>query len=165
MADLMVLAFETETGAGEVSGKVGELQKQQIIEIEDAAVVIRRQDGKVKVKQANSLVGAGALGGAFWGMLIGLIFLAPVLGLAVGALSGALAGHFTDIGIDDKFIKQVGSTINPGQSALFLMVRKITLDKFMDELKPYKFQVLQTSMSAEDEGKLKAAFGAHDVEA
>lgn len=165
MADLMVLAFETETGAGEVSGKIGELQKRQIVEIEDAAVVIRRQDGKVKVKQANSLVGAGALGGAFWGMLIGLIFLAPVLGLAVGALSGALAGHFTDIGIDDKFIKQVGSTINPGQSALFLMVRKITLDKFMDELKPYKFQVLQTSMSAEDEGKLKAAFGAHDVEA
>ena len=111
MSDLVVLAFDSENGAIQLRDKLAMLQKQQIIQLEDAAVVIRRQDGKVKVKQAVSLVGAGALGGAFWGMLIGLIFWMPWLGMAMGALGGALGGKFTDIGVDDKFIKEVGNTI------------------------------------------------------
>jgi uncharacterized membrane protein len=165
MADLIVLATKTETGAAELAEEIKNLQKQELITISDAAVAVRRQDGKVKVKQAQSLVGAGALGGAFWGMLIGLIFFMPWLGLAVGALSGAVAGHFTDIGIDDKFIKEVSNTIEPGHSALFLLVVQATEGRVADALKAYDVEILQTSLSAEDEAKLKEAFAADEVEA
>lgn len=165
MSDLIVLAFKNETGALEMRDKLLDLQKQHLIELEDAAVVIRGQDGKAKVKQAVSLVGQGALGGAFWGMLIGLIFLMPWFGLAVGALSGALGGAFSDIGVDDKFIKEVGDTIEPGNSALFLLVRKVQGEKVMEEVKGFGATVLQTSLSKEDDEKLRAAFGAQDVDA
>ena len=107
-------------------------------------------------------MGAGALGGAFWGMLIGLLFFAPWLGLAIGAASGALGGALSDYGVDDKFIKQVGAKIEPGHSALFLLVDSWTEDKVMDEIAGFDAEVLQTSLSKDDEAKLKAAFGAHD---
>ncbi|HFD39967.1 MAG TPA: DUF1269 domain-containing protein [Anaerolineae bacterium] len=160
MATMVVLAFQDETGAERMRDKLIELQKQQLISLSDAAVVVRRSDGKIKVKQAVSLVGAGALGGAFWGMLIGLLFWAPWLGLAVGAAAGALGGALSDVGVDDKFIKEVGSTIEPGHSALFLLVERWTEDKVLDEIKDMGATVLQTSLSKEDEAKLKAAFGA-----
>ena len=164
MSNLFVFAFDNETGAAEMRDALVKLQKQHLLTIEDAAVVVRKPDGKVKVKQAVSLVGAGALGGAFWGMLIGLLFWAPWLGLAIGAVTGAISGALTDIGVDDKFIKEVGETIEPGHSALFLLVRDITADKVLDELKSegFKPKVLQTSLSKEDEEKLRAAFGAGD---
>ena len=162
MSQMIVFAFKDETGAEQMRDELGDLQKQQLIQLSDAAVVIRKADGKVKVKQAVSLVGAGALGGAFWGMLIGLLFLAPWLGLAIGAASGALGGALADTGIDDKFIKQVGATIEPGHSALFLLVEQWTEDKVLDQLTKFDAQVLQTSLSNEDEEKLKAAFGAAD---
>jgi uncharacterized membrane protein len=164
MSELIVLATKTETGAQEVAETIQQLQKQELIKLEDAAIAVRRQDGKVKVKQANSLVGAGALGGAFWGLLIGLIFWMPWLGLAIGAVSGAVAGHFSDVGIDDKFIKEVADTIEPGHSALFLLVFSATQDRVTDALKDYDLEVLQTSLSAEDEAKLKEAFAAHEIE-
>jgi uncharacterized membrane protein len=164
MSELIVFAFKDETGAAEMSAAIQDLQKQQLITLSDAATVIRKEDGKVMVKQANSLVGTGALGGAFWGMLIGLLFLAPWLGLAVGAVTGALAGKFTDYGIDDKFIKDVGETVEPGHSALFLLIADWTEDKVLDELKKYDPTVLRTSLSKEDEAKLRAAFGVHEDE-
>jgi len=164
MSELIVFAFKDETGSAEMSAAIQDLQKQQLITLSDAATVIRKEDGKVKVKQANNLVGAGALGGAFWGMLIGLLFLAPWLGLAVGAVTGALAGKFTDYGIDDKFIKDVGETVEPGHSALFLLIADWTEDKVLDELKKYDPTVLRTSLSKEDEAKLRAAFGVHEEE-
>ena len=114
----------------------------------------------MKVKQATSLVGAGAMGGAFWGMLIGLLFFAPWLGLAVGAASGALAGKMSDVGVDDNFIKQVGAAIQPGQSALFVLVREATTDKVVEALKPYGGEIIHTNLSSEDEARLKEAFGA-----
>jgi uncharacterized membrane protein len=162
MSQMVVFAFKDETGAEQMRDALGALQKQRLISLSDAAVVVRKQDGKVKVKQAVSLVGAGALGGAFWGMLIGLLFFMPWLGLAIGAASGALGGALSDVGIDDKFIKQVGSTIEPGHSALFLLVESWTEDKVMDELTKFDAQVLQTSLSKDDEAKLKEAFGAHE---
>jgi uncharacterized membrane protein len=164
MSDLFVLAFETETGAGEMLDTIKRLQKEQLITLEDAAIVVRPVEGKPKVKQAQSLVGAGALGGAFWGMLIGLLFFAPWLGLVAGAVGGAIGGKLTDIGIDDNFIKEVGNTIEPGHSALFLLVVKATADKVLPELSKYNATVLQTSLSDEDDAKLREAFGAHDIE-
>ena len=162
MSQLVVFAFKDEKGAEQMRDELGRLQKLQLIQLSDAAVAIRKQDGKVKVKQAVSLVGAGALGGAFWGMFIGLLFWMPWLGLAIGAASGALGGALSDTGVDDKFIKEVAGTIEPGQSALFLMVESWTEDKVMDELVKFDAQVLQTSLSKDDEAKLRAAFGAEE---
>ena len=162
MSTLVVLAFKDETSAEKMRETLAGMQKMQLISLSDAAVVVRKEDGKVKVKQAVSLVGAGALGGAFWGMLIGLMFWAPWLGLAIGAASGALAGKLSDTGVDDNFIKEVGETIEPGHSALFLMVEEWTEDKVLEELHGFDAEVLQTSLSYEDEAKLKAAFGAEE---
>lgn len=162
MSDLIVFAFKTETGAEEMRDALKKMQKEHLIELEDAAVVVRKQDGKAKVKQATSLVGAGALGGAFWGMLIGLLFFMPWLGLAAGALGGAIGGKFTDIGVDDKFIKEVGNTIEPGHSALFLLVQSATADKVLPQLEKFDATVLQTSLSEENEAKLRDTFSAHD---
>jgi uncharacterized membrane protein len=159
MSDLVVLVFQDESGAQQVLDEVGQLQRQHLIDLADAATVVRGQDGKPKVKQANSLVGAGAWGGAFWGMLIGLLFFMPFLGLAAGALGGAIGGKFEDIGIDDNFIKQVGASIQPGQSALFLLIREATPDRVIEALKPHNPEVIHTSLSSEQEAKLKDAFG------
>jgi len=158
MSDLIVLAFDNETGAGEMRDELIKLQKQQVIELQDAAIVIRKQNGKPKVKQVSSLAGAGALGGAFWGLFIGLLFFAPWLGLAIGAVTGAVAGGLTDVGIDDNFIKEVGNTIEPGHSALFLLISKITPDKVLEHVQQFNPTVLQTNLSEEDEAKLRAAF-------
>jgi uncharacterized membrane protein len=160
MSELIVLAFPTETGAHDALSELSSLQKRELITLTDAATVVRKEDGKVKVKQAVGLVGAGALGGAFWGMLIGLIFWMPWLGLAIGAISGAIAGKFSDIGIDDNFIKEVGATVEPGHSALFMLVERMSEESVLPELQKYQPKVLRTNLSPEDEAKLKAAFGA-----
>jgi len=159
MSNLIVLAFENETDAELMRDDLLKMQKEHLIGLEDAAVAVRHKDGKTKIKQAQNLAGAGALGGAFWGLLIGLIFLVPLFGLVVGAAAGALVGKYQDIGVDDKFIKEVGNTIQPGTSALFLLVREATPDKVMDGLKKYKnVKVLKTSLSTEQEEKLRHAF-------
>jgi len=160
MDKLFVLKFADETTAQQVLGTLKNLQDRKLIKVDDAAIVTLRPDGKPKIQQMHNLVGAGALGGAFWGMLIGLLFFMPLLGAAVGAASGALAGKMRDIGIDDNFIKQVGSSIQPGESALFLLVSEAVADKVMPELKQYKFQLIQTSLSKEDEEKLHEMLGA-----
>ncbi len=162
MSQMVVFAFKDEKGAEQMRDELKGLQKQHLITLSDAAVAVRRQDGKVKVKQATSLVGIGALGGAFWGMFIGLLFWMPWLGLAIGAASGALGGALSDTGVDDKFIKEVSNTIEPGQSALFLLVEDWTEDKVLDDLARFDAKVLQTSLSKDDEAKLKVSFGAGD---
>ena len=126
-----------------------------IIDLEDAVIVVRNKDGKVKVKQTQELVASGALSGGFWGILIGMIFLQPLLGLfgvAVGAISGAL----TDVGINDNFIRELGNTIEPKTSAIFVLVRKSTPDKVLEDLSKFEGKVLRTSLSHEDEDKLQA---------
>ncbi|HEX5368554.1 MAG TPA: DUF1269 domain-containing protein [Dehalococcoidia bacterium] len=159
MSSLVVLAFPDQQGAARFSTDVQRMQKMNILALEDAAIVTRQPDGKARVKQASNLVGAGAFGGAFWGMLIGLLFLAPWLGLAVGAMSGALAGKFSDIGIDDNFIKSVGQQIEPGTSAMFMMVASSTPDRVLDEIRGRKeIKVISTSLSKENEEKLREAF-------
>jgi uncharacterized membrane protein len=164
MSDLVVLAFDSEDGALEMRDKLLRRKEQRHIPLADAAVVIRRQDGKVKIKQLHSLVGAGAVGGAFWGMLIGVVFAAPWLGLAVGAAVGALRDRFTDIGVDDNFIKEVGNTIEPGHSALFLLVVSSIDDMLVEDLKGTNAKILKTSLSQADEAKLRGFFGAEEIE-
>lgn len=157
MGKLVVLAFKEEGGANAALKEVENLQKQEIIHIEDAAVAVHPKRGKVKVHQVNSMVGPGALGGAFWGMLFGLIFFVPFIGLAVGAATGALLGKSTDIGVDDDFIKEVSRQIKPGTSALFLLVDQAQPDKAIAALKPLHATVIHTSLSTEKEKELKEA--------
>jgi uncharacterized membrane protein len=159
MSNLSVLAFQNETDANKVLEELKKLQDQNLIKVEDAAIVTRDHDGKPKIKQAHNLVGAGALGGAFWGLLLGLLFFVPFIGMAVGAGIGAMSGKMADLGINDDFIKQVGSQIQPDQSALFLLTQEAVVDKVVPALKQYKFQVLHTSLSKEDESKLRETLG------
>jgi uncharacterized membrane protein len=135
------------------------LQKQQLITVQDAAIV-SWETGKKKPKtqQLTSLAGAGALGGAFWGMLFGLLFFIPFLGLAIGAAVGALSGHFADIGIDDKFIDEVKQKVTPGTSALFLLSSNAVVDRVSEALKGQQFELIASNLSAEQEAKLREAF-------
>ena len=155
MSDLIVLVFEDEEGAYKMRKKLLQLQNDGAISLRDAAVVVRSTDGEVKIKQVSNVTGEVAVGGGILGLLIGMLFLAPWLGLAIGAVGGALVGRRTDVGIDDQFIKEVGEAVQPGQSALFLLVYRIVEQKVMPELAAFNAQILRTSLSAEDENKLK----------
>jgi uncharacterized membrane protein len=159
MSNLFVLKCADEATGENILATLKRLQNQHLITVEDAALVTLQPNGKPKIRQANDLVGAGALGGAFWGMLIGLLFLSPLLGAAIGAGVGALAGKLSDVGINDDFIKQVGSAIHPGESALFLLTRDEVADKVLPELRQYQFEVIQTSLSQEDEARLHEMLG------
>lgn len=165
MSSLVVLRFDDMDGAEAMRDRMYSLQKRELITIEDAAVVVRNKKGRAKVKQAYSLVGAGALGGAFWGMLIGLLFFAPWLGLLAGAAGGALTGKLGDIGIDDDFIKEVQEVIEPEDSALFLLARDGNLERIEQELSDfeYEFQIIETNLSPEDDERLRATFAAEEV--
>ncbi len=163
MATLSVLKFDNPGGAELMLTKLQELQKQQLITVQDAAIVTWEVGKKKpKTKQLQSMTGAGALGGAFWGMLFGLLFFVPFLGLAIGAGMGALMGHFSDYGIDDKFINSVKEKVTPGTSALFLLTSGAVMDKVAEAVKGQKFEILQTNLSAEQEAKLRAELGAEE---
>jgi len=159
MSHLIVLGFHHEADAFEMRAALARLQSQYLIEMEDAVVVTRDPQGRVKLHQPVNLTAAGALSGTFWGSLIGLLFLNPLLGAAVGASSGALSGALTDIGINDRFMKELGATLTPGASALFVLVRKASPDKVLDGLKPFigKAKVLRTSLTKDKEEELRRA--------
>jgi uncharacterized membrane protein len=133
------------------------MQRDYLVDLEDAVVAVKDENGKVKLNQIHHLVGTGAVGGGFWGLLIGLLFFSPFLGVAVGAATGAVVGALSDIGINDDFMKKLGATLTPGSSALFVLVRKATPDRVVDEVKQYGGTVLRTSLSKKDEASLQAA--------
>jgi uncharacterized membrane protein len=157
MSSLIAVGFKDEFIADEVILKLRKLQQEHLIDLEDAAIVIRNKEGKVRIKQTQELMTSGVLSGGFWGLLFGFIFFNPLLGWTVGALAGGISGALTDIGIDDNFIREVGSTIEPGTSALFILVRSATPDKVLADLSKFEGKVLRTSLSVEDEARLNAA--------
>ncbi len=160
MASLSVFKFPTADGASVALHKLQDLQKQQLIQIQDAALVTWPADKKKpKTQQLNSLGAFGALNGAFWGMLFGLLFFVPFLGLAIGAGIGALMGHMTDVGIDDNFIKETREKVTPGTSALFLLSAGAVTERVLPEFEGMGIEVISTNLSPEDEEKLRAAFG------
>lgn len=162
MSNLVVIAFEEEHKAFELRAELVKLQKEYLIKMEDAVVVTKDMEGKVKLHQAVNLTAAGAVGGTFWGALIGLIFLNPLVGAAVGAGAGALSGKMADIGIDDKFMKELGETFQPNRSAVCVLVKEATPDKVMDKLRGFGGKVLQTSLSKADEEKLQQVLDEKD---
>lgn len=166
MATLTVWKFDTPDGAQQAEDALVGLQRQELIQVLDAATV-SWQEGKKKPKtrQANDMLGPGLLGGMFWGLLFGIIFFIPLIGLAVGAASGALIGGLTDVGIDDDFIKDVRSKVTPGTSALFVLTSGAVLDRVHESLKEQGIhgELVQTNLSAEDEAKLRQAFEEDDA--
>jgi uncharacterized membrane protein len=138
---------------------VSELVKEHSLELDDAVIIERRQDGKVKLHQPST-AGAGAAGGALWGGLIGLLFLNPLLGMAIGAGTGALAGKAADYGVDDNFMKELGEKLEPGNAAVLVLVRSATRDKVVAEVSQYGGHVLQSSLSEEQEQELQTALSA-----
>lgn len=160
MSTLVVIEYDDPFKAEETRLLLRKLQREYLIDLEDAVVAVKDEHGKIKLHQAVNLTAAGAVSGGFWGALIGLIFLNPILGMAMGASAGAASGALSDLGINDSFMKDLANNLTPGSSALFILVRRVTLDKVLDELKGTGGKILQTSLTHEDEAKLQAALSA-----
>lgn len=173
MSDLVCIAFKGRDTADQVLNELRSMQKAHLVDLEDACVVTRDHEGKLHLKQAVNLVATGALSGgtwgALWGTLVGILFMNPlaglVLGAAAGAGGGALSGALVDYGINDDFIKSLGEQICPDSSALFVLLRKVTLDKVMPELGKYEGTVIRTSLSNEQERELREALSGHAASA
>jgi uncharacterized membrane protein len=158
MSDLVAIAYPDLATAQQVTANAAEAQKAHEIELEDMVIVEHREDGKIKLHQP-SLAGAGAVSGALWGGLIGLIFFMPLFGMAIGAASGAAAGAVSDYGIDDKFLKELGEKLEPGGAAVMFLVRKVSIDKVLPQIK-IEGTIIQTSLNDAQEQQLAEALAA-----
>ncbi|WCB94431.1 hypothetical protein DSM104299_03168 [Baekduia alba] len=154
MSDLIAIAYKDLATAQQVTVNLAEAQKAHLIDLDDL-VIVERQDDKIKLHQP-SLTGAGALGGAAWGGLIGLIFLVPFFGMAIGAASGAIAGKMSDSGIDDNFMKDLGTKLEPGGAAVIGLVRSINEEKILENVK-IPGELIQTSLTDEAEQPIRDA--------
>ena len=163
MSNLVAVAFEDRATAEEVMGTLARLQKEHAIELEDAVIVTRDDKGKVKLHQSNKLAASGAVGGALWGGLIGLIFFVPLFGMALGAATGAATGALTDVGVDDKFMKELGEKLKPGGAAVFVLVHRSTPDKVLPEIAPFGGEVIHTSLDNEAEERLRHILETRDA--
>ncbi len=164
MATLTVWKFPAADAAGAALDKLGELQEQQIITIQDAATVMWKEGAKrPKTKQAVNLTGFGALDGAFWGLLFGVLFFVPLIGMAIGAAMGALTGSLSDIGIDDDFIDSCREKITPGTSALFLLSENAVVDKVQAAFADQPMELIASNLSEAQEAQIQNVFGGGDT--
>ncbi|MBN9016793.1 MAG: DUF1269 domain-containing protein [Rhizobiales bacterium] len=157
MSDLVVIVYPTLEKAEAVRSELLELQKEYLITLDDAVIATKTDDGKIKLHQMVNTTAAGAASGSFWGLLVGMIFLMPVVGVVIGAASGALGGLLADFGINDKFMKDLAESIQPGNAALFVLIREMTGDKVLEHMKGTGGVVLKTSLDNEKEAALRAA--------
>jgi uncharacterized membrane protein len=161
MADLVAITYADEATAESARKKVLEMQSEYLISLEDAVVVVKDADGKIKLNQMFNATAAGAASGSFWGFLVGLIFMMPIAGVLLGAAAGALGGKLSDYGINDSFMKGVAASINPGNAALFLLIKNMTTDKVVAGLQPFGGTVLRTSLDQSKEKELRDALDEH----
>jgi len=157
MSDLIVIVYPTESKAEEVRQTLLGLQKEYVIKLGDAVIATKTDTGKIKLNQLINTTSAGAVSGGFWGLLIGILFLNPLIGVAVGSASGALGGALTDVGINDAFMRDLSATIEPGNGALFLLVREMTSDKVLKRIQDFGGVVLKTSLDETKEQVLRDA--------
>ena len=155
MSTLVAVGYDDPFKAEEIRIKLQKMQAGHLIDLEDAVVAVKNAKGKIKLDQIHNLTVFGAATGGFWGMLIGLLFLSPAIGLAIGAAAGAVSGALRDIGINDQFMKDLANTMKPNTSALFVLVRKATPDRVMEELKGTGGKVLHTTLSHEETDRLQ----------
>jgi len=160
MSTLVVVSYPDITKAEEIRLKLVKMQQDYLVDLEDAVVAVKDAKGKIRLNQALNLTTTGALSGGFWGMLIGMIFMVPFVGMAIGASAGAVSGALSDVGINDQFMRDLAAHMQPDCSILFVLVRKSTPDKVLEELKGTGGTILKTSLSHEDEAKLQAALNA-----
>ncbi|TML93482.1 MAG: DUF1269 domain-containing protein [Actinobacteria bacterium] len=159
MATLTVWKFDSPDGADRAEATLEHLAKEDLISVEDAAIVSWPRNKKSpKTRQLQGLAGVGALGGAFWGLLFGLLFFVPLLGLAMGALTGAIGGSLADVGIDDDFIASLRARIEPGTSALFVLTSDAVLDKVRDAFAATHAELIHSNLSSEQEERLRDVF-------
>jgi uncharacterized membrane protein len=157
MADLVEITFPSEEKAEEVRQKLLDMQKEYLIELGDAVIAVKQPNGRVKLNQLFNPTASGAVSGTFWGALIGMIFLMPLAGAAIGAASGALGGKLADVGINDRFMRDAAQSLQSGNAALFLLVRKMTTDKVLAALQGEGGTVIRTSFDESKEEALRAA--------
>jgi uncharacterized membrane protein len=157
MATFVVIDYESEVKAEEVRLALLKMQKEYLIDLADAVVVVRDNKGKVRLRQMYNLTAAGMVSGGFWGALIGLIFLNPLFGFAIGAAAGAVSGALRDVGIDDNFMKNLGTTLKPGTAALCVLIRQMTPDKVIEEIQKFGGTLIKTNLCHENEAKLREA--------
>jgi uncharacterized membrane protein len=160
MSNLIAVAYDDVERAREVLHTLNDLSVEHAITLDDAVIAEHRPDGKIKLHQTTKPAAAGATGGALWGGLIGLLFLAPLLGMAVGAATGGAFGAMADVGVDDRFMKQLGEDLTPGSAALIVLVRESTPDKVLPRISPYGGRVIHTSLSDDAEAQLRDALSA-----
>lgn len=158
MSDLLVIEYPTEEKANEVRQRVLAMQSEYLIELSDAVIATKSPDGHVRLNQLLHPTKAGAVSGMMWGTLVGFLFMMPLAGAAIGAASGALSGRLTDVGINDNFMKDVGATLQSGNAALFLLIRKMTADKVAAELEGTGGRIMRSSFDETKEQALQAAF-------
>ena len=159
MSTLVAIAYPDAETAERVRTELVQLTKEHLLQLDDAVVVEHQPDGKIKLHQAVSTTGAGAAGGALWGGLIGLLFLAPLFGMAIGAASGAAMGKMTDAGINDDFMKELGAKTPPGGAALIMLGQAEAPERVLERVQPYGGEVIQTSLDTEEEERLRSALG------
>jgi uncharacterized membrane protein len=159
MSTLVAIAYPDAETAERVRTELVQLTKEHLLQLDDAVVVEHRADGKIKLHQAISTTGAGAAGGALWGGLIGLLFLAPLFGMAIGAASGAAMGKMSDVGVNDDFMKELGAKTPPGGAALIMLGQAEAPERVLERVKPYGGEVIQTSLDTEEEERLRSALG------
>ncbi|MEQ5872424.1 DUF1269 domain-containing protein [Sagittula sp. NFXS13] len=165
MSELIVIGYETPEKAEEARADLMKMAGEYLVDVADAVVAVADAEGNVKLNQMVNMWTAGATGGAFWGLLVGMIFFNPLLGVAVGAGAGALSGALTDYGINDDFMKEVGGVLQPGQAALFMMVRTNASDRVIERLGEHGGRVLRTNLDTDAENHLRRAFDeAHKAE-
>jgi uncharacterized membrane protein len=155
MSDLIAIAYPDVATARQVAGRIGEAAKGKLLDVDDLVIIERREDGKIKLHQP-SLAGVGAMGGAAWGGLIGLLFLVPVFGMAVGAATGAVAGAMSDAGVDDNFMKELGNELQPGGAALVGLVRNVNKDKLLEDVQ-VPGTLIHSSLTGEADERLREA--------
>ena len=160
MSTLVVIGYDDEAKAEVMRGNLLKLQREYMVDLEDAVVVVRDQKGKVKLHQIVSLPARGDREGGNCGTLIGCGFFSPLFGMTLGAATGALSGALADVGINDDFMKQLGETLKPGCSALCVLIRQMTPDKVLAELQGAGGTILQTNLSKQEEAKLQEALSA-----
>jgi uncharacterized membrane protein len=157
MSDLVVMVYPTQEKAEEVRKRLFQLQKEYLIKLADAVIATKSADGQIHLHQVVNTTAAGAVSGSFWGLLIGVLFLNPILGAALGAAGGALGGALTDFGINDDFMKRLSESIQPGNAALFVLIKEMTADKVVEQIKDYGGVVLKTSLDDAKELALRNA--------
>ena len=155
MSDLVAIVYPSEAKAEEVRQRLLKLQREYLITVGDAVIAVKTDNDSIKLNQLVNTTATGAATGSFWGLLVGLLFMNPLIGVAVGAASGAIGGALTDFGIDDRFMKDLASGVQPGNAVLFVLIKHMTADKVLNEIKDAGGVVLKTSLDDKREQILR----------